>query len=326
MCTAISYKAKDHYFGRNLDLEHSYYESVTITPRNYQFAFRKEATMKVHYAIIGMAYVKDNYPLYYDATNEKGLSMAGLNFPGNAVYLSEREGMYNIAPFEIIPWVLGRCKTVADAKELLKRTNLIMLRYSKELPLTPLHFIVSDKESSIVIEPVKEGLRVLDNPVGVLTNNPPFAYQMYHLNNYMSLTKKEPVNTFAKTLPLEVYSRGMGGLGLPGDLSSASRFVRATFVKENSLIHENEDGNVSQFFHILGSVEQQKGCVQVGKEEYEYTIYSSCCNTEKGIYYYKTYGNSQISAVDMHLEDLEGDELVCYPLILQQQFCFQNNL
>lgn len=324
MCTAISYKTKDHYFGRNLDLEYSYEETVTITPRNFPFSFRKVPAMKTHFAIIGMAYVRDDYPLYYDATNEKGLSIAGLNFPGNAVYLKEKAGMDNIAPFELIPWVLGQCETVADAKILLANTNMIKIHYSKELPLSPLHFIVSDRECSIVVEPVEEGLRISENPIGVLTNNPSFAFQMFQLNNYMRLTQKEPINTFAKCIPLEVYSRGMGGLGLPGDLSSSSRFVRAAFVKLNSVSGETEEESVSQFFHILGSVEQQKGCVQVGNGDYEYTIYSSCCNTEKGIYYYKTYENNQITAVDMHQENLESSRLVSYPLVLKQQIFYQN--
>lgn len=326
MCTAISYNPNHHYFGRNLDYEFSYDESVTITPRNFKFSFRRAHAIETHYAMIGMAFVQENYPLYYDATNEKGLSMAGLNFPGNAIYLCEKENMHNIAPFEIIPWVLAQCATVAEASALLKQTNLIKLRFSKELALTPLHFLVADKHSAIVVEPMEDGIHIIDNPFGVLTNNPPFQYQMHQLNNYMGLSKKEPVNTFSKYIPLEIYSRGMGALGLPGDLSSSSRFVRAAFTTANSLAFASEDENVSQFFHILASVEQQKGCVQVGNGEYEYTIYSSCCNTEEGIYYYRTYNNSQITAVHMHLEDLEGEELLCYPLILQQQICYQNNL
>ena len=85
MCTAVSFLAKNHYFGRNLDYEFSYNETVTITPRNYPFKFRRMGENNKHYAMIGMAFVQENYPLYYDATNEKGLSIAGLNFPGNAV-------------------------------------------------------------------------------------------------------------------------------------------------------------------------------------------------------------------------------------------------
>lgn len=314
MCTAISYKAKDHYFGRNLDLEYSYEEQITITPRNYPFRFRKERDFPKHYAMIGMAYVQNNYPLYYDATNEKGLSMAGLHFPGNAVYHGKKSDMYNVTPYELIPWVLGQCKNVQEARELLKKTNVIKLAFSKELPLTALHFLISDQMDSIVVEPVQEGLHIMDNPVKVLTNNPPFTCQMWNLNNYIGLTKKEPLNTFAKHVPMEIYSRGMGGIGLPGDLSSASRFVRAAFVRWNTVVEDSEDKNVSQFFHMLGAVEQQKGCVQLEKGEYEYTIYSSCCNTDTGVYYYKTYHNSTIRAVNMYQEELDQEKLISYSL------------
>lgn len=324
MCTAISYKTKDHYFGRNLDLEYSYEESVAVTPRNFPFLFRKERDFPKHYAMIGMAYVKDGYPLYYDAVNEKGLCMAGLSFPGNAVYLEEKDDKYNVTPYELIPWVLCQCKDVREAKELLEHTNLIRVAYNKELPLTPLHFMVSDRDGSFVIEPMKEGLVIHHNPVHVLTNNPPFDYHMCHLNQYMSLTKKTPMNTFSKELPLENYSRGMGGMGLPGDLSSSSRFVKAAFVRWNLVSAESEEESVSQFFHILTSVEQQKGCVQLENKEYEYTIYSSCCNTDRGIYYYRTYENSELTAVDMHREELGGDKVISYPIRRELRVKWEN--
>ena len=324
MCTAISYKTKDHYFGRNLDLEYSYEESVTITPRNYPFIFRKEPTMEKHYALIGIAYIHSDYPLYYDAVNEEGLGMASLNFPGNAVYQSEKEEMHNITPFELIPWILGNCKNVQEAKELLKKTNLLKVSFHKDLPLTPLHFLISDKEESLVVEPMQEGIYMFDNPIKVLTNNPTFPFHLFHLNNYINLTRKEPVNRFAKELPLEIYSRGMGSFGLPGDSSSTSRFVRAAFTKWNSIDGQNEHESVSQFFHILDSVKQYEGCVQVESGAYEYTVYSVCCNTNKGIYYYKTYHNSCINAVDMHHEDLEGQKVIAYPLQLEQEIHWVN--
>lgn len=318
MCTAISYKTTDHYFGRNLDMAKSYEEFVAITPRNYPFVFRKEPVMEKHYALIGVAYVHSDYPLYYDAVNEKGLGMASLNFPGNAMYYTEKEGMYNVTPFELIPWILGTCANVREAKERMKKTNLLQISFNKELPLTPLHFMIADRDECIVVEPMKDGVRIYDNPIKVLTNNPPFPYHLFHLNNYINLTRKEPVNRFAKELPLEIYSRGMGSIGLPGDSSSASRFVRAAFVKWNSVDGENEEESVSQFFHIMDSVKQYKGCVQMENGEYEYTIYSVCCNTDKGIYYYKTYHNSSVTAVDMYGEELEGEKLIAYPFELQQ--------
>ncbi len=323
MCTAISFKTKDHYFGRTLDLEFSYNETVTITPRNYSFIFRKEKPITCHYAIIGMAYVLENYPLYYDATNEKGLSVAGLNFPEYAKYKEITENKDNIAPFEFIPWILCQCSTVKEVKKLLKRINIINMNFNSDLICTPLHFIVSDKYESIVVEPTLQDLKVFDNPVGVLTNNPPFDFQMLHLVQYMGITNEEPVNRFSDQLDIKPYSRGMGTIGLPGDFSSPSRFVRAAFTKLNSVCDNSESDSLSQFYRILDSVNQQRGCCKAN-EKYVYTIYTSCCNTDKGIYYYTTYENNQISAVYLYNENLEGYDLVSYPLVKQQSVFVHN--
>ncbi len=319
MCTAITYKTKNHYFGRNLDLEYSYHETVTVTPRNYPFQFRKMGTIIKHYAMIGMAYVVDDYPLYYEATNEMGLSMAGLNFPGNAEYKEYEIGKDNVTPFEFIPWILGQCKDLKEAKEYLYRINLWKEDFSKELPLSPLHWMISDREASITVECVREGLKIYENPVEVLTNNPPFDMQLFNLNNYMSLSSRQPENHFSESLYLKHYSRGMGAMGLPGDLSSMSRFVRASFTKMNAVSSDAEEESISQFFHILGAVEMARGCVYMGEGKYELTIYSSCCNTDKGIYYYKTYENSCITAVDMRRENLEGRLLVNYSVVTKQK-------
>ncbi len=323
MCTAVVYKTKDNYFGRNLDYEFQYNQTVTVTPRNYPFVFRKVGKMDAHYAMIGMAYVQENYPLYYDATNEKGLSMAGLNFPHNADYKPEAAGKDNVTPFEFIPWILGQCDNVSEARDKLSRLNLLNENFSEALPLSPLHWIISDKNESIVVESVKDGLKVYDDPVGVLTNNPTFDYHMTNLANYMAVSPADPANNFSDKLDLTPYSRGMGSFGLPGDLSSASRFVKAAFTLANSVSGDSESESVSQFFHILGSVEQQRGCCKV-TGGWEHTIYSACCNTDRGIYYYTTYENSRITGVDMYMEDLNSAELVSYPLLTGQQIFMQN--
>ena len=147
---------------------------------------------------------------------------------------------------------------------------------------------------------------------------------MFNLNNYRHLSSKNLDNTFSDKLNLDVYSRGLGGLGLPGDLSSMSRFVRVAFVKMNSISKDSENESVSQFFHILDSVNQQRGCCDLGNGKFEITIYTSCCNTNKGIYYYTTYDNHQISAIDMYKEDLNNSLLIQYPLITNEHINFQN--
>ena len=250
MCTAATYKTKDFYFGRTLDYEFSYGDEVTITPRNYKFVFRHMGEVASHYAIIGMAYVVADYPLYYDAINEKGLGMAGLNFVGNAVYQQVEEGRENVAQFEFIPWILSQCASVAEAKERLEGMNLVGTFFSEQLPSAQLHWIIADQDGAIVVECMSDGLHVYDNPAGVLTNNPPFPQQMFQLNNYMHLSPRQPENAFSKELPLQTYSRGMGALGLPGDLSSASRFAKVAFTRLHAVSGESETESVSQFFHI----------------------------------------------------------------------------
>ena len=207
---------------------------------------------------------------------------------------------------------------------MLENLNLVPINFSEKLPLSPLHWIIADKECSITVESVKDGLNIHDNPVGVLTNNPTFDFQMFHLNNYMSLSTKQPVNNFSDKLSLELYSRGMGAMGLPGDFSSTSRFVKAVFTKFNSVSGDSECQSVNQFFHILGEVAFPRGCVCLGEDKYEITVYSSCCNTDKGIYYYKTYENSEIHGVDMNRENLESDKLIAYKLVEQQEIAIQN--
>lgn len=324
MCTAVSMQGKEHYFGRNLDLEYSYDEQIVVTPRNFPFRLRLAGEMRRHFAMVGMACLAEGYPLYYEATNEKGLSMAGLNFPGNAVWFAPCKEKTNIAPFELIPWVLGNCENLARAKELLAKVNIADVSFDPQLPNSPLHWLLADQSGALVVEQTAEGLKVYDNPVGVLTNNPPFGWHLTNLCSYMALGAADPQSRFAPRLGFAPYSRGMGSLGLPGDYSSASRFVRAAFVLHNTAMQQDEADSVGRFFHILDSVAMPCGCVLVGEGEAEFTRYSCCCNTTKGIYYYTTYQNRAITAVDMHRENLEGRLPMAYPLKTEQKTDWQN--
>lgn len=324
MCTAATYRTRDFYMGRNLDYERAYGEEITVTPRRFPLTFRHGGTLETHYAIIGMAHVAAGYPLYYDAVNEKGLGMAGLNFVGNAHYAPVRKGRRCVAQFEFIPYLLSQCATVAEARAMLADLDLVGTPFSEQLPASPLHWLIADQSGAIVVEAVAEGLMVYDDPAGVLTNNPPFPVQMFNLNNYLHLSPRQPDNHFAPELPLAPYSRGMGAMGLPGDLSSASRFVRAAYVRAHALSEDTEEASVSQMFHILHAVEQQRGCCEVEAGAYEYTIYTSCWNANRGIYYYTAYDRHQITAVDLHRCDLESGALTRYPLLTQEAFTRQN--
>ena len=313
MCTAITFFSKDFYFGRTLDHEQTYGEEVVISPRNHPLPFRQLPTLEQHYAMIGMAHVAEGYPLFYDAANEKGVCMAGLNFPGYAHYEKSSDQKKNVTSFEFIPWVLGQCSSIREVQELLQGLQLTEIPFSRKYPVTPLHWMIADRTQCLVVEPLESGLQIYDNPVGVLTNNPPFDDQMFQLCNYMHLSPRPPHNHFSQSLHLEPYSRGMGAIGLPGDSSSQSRFARAAFNKLNSICSEQE--SLSQFFHILDSVNQVQGGCQLDNGDCVITQYTSCCNASQGIYYSTTYGNRRIAAVDMKLELLDGNELSHVPLI-----------
>lgn len=324
MCTSIAMTSGNFYFGRNLDFECDFGQRVVITPRNHPLSFRSGKQLPHHHAIIGMATVAEGYPLYADAANECGLCMAGLNFPNNACYSSEIDpNKANISPFELILWVLASCATLSEAKALLDRTHLVAIDFSNALRLTPLHWHIADKSGSIVLEVTAEGMRICDNPVGVLTNNPPFDFQLANLAHYMNLTPKQPENCFSD-VGIAPFGRGLGSFGLPGDFSPTARFVKAAYLLQNSLCEPDETSSVSQFFHLLTSVAMVRGSVILPDDRCEITRYTCCMSAERGVYYYTTYGGRQITAVDLWSEDLERSDLIEYPLREEQSITWVN--
>lgn len=324
MCTALNFKTKDVYFGRNLDLEYRFNESVVITPRNYEFRLKNKTVFRTKHAIIGMATVAENYPLYAEAANEKGLAMAGLYFPKNAHFFPEEAEKLNLTPYELIPYFLGSFTTVAEIRDSLSDLNITDIPFAANLPVTDLHWIVSDKTDCIVLEQMQDGLKIYENPIGVLTNNPPFPYHTANLCNYGNLTPRYEESRFSNALSLPQYGQGLGAFGLPGDASPASRFVRATFNKWNSACDEDEESSVTQFFHILDSVAMVQGATVTREGKNDITTYSCCINLNNGIYYYKTYTNNQITAIQMTENEAEKETLSVYPLIEKQQIRYIN--
>ncbi|MBE6891920.1 MAG: choloylglycine hydrolase family protein [Ruminococcaceae bacterium] len=315
MCTALSFKNNDFYFGRTLDLEYHFDEKNVITPHNYPFKFNYTHDICSHEAIIGTATVVDGYPLYYDAMNESGLCVAALSFPDRAKYFDYKENCLNLASYEFIPWVLCNFRSVCDLKESLTAVNLTNKYFNDDFPPTSLHWMISDKYSSLTVESTSDGLKVYENNIGILTNAPEFPYHMINLANYMNLTSNIPENRFSSELIIDRYSKGLGSFGLPGDGSSLSRFVRASFMKYNSESGSSENENISRFFHIMDSVTQIKGSIKLEDGKSFYTVYTSCCNADKGIYYYTTYNNRTVTAIEMKKSNIDSKDLICVPFI-----------
>lgn len=323
MCTCLDFQGKDHYFGRTLDLEYHYNEEVVITPRNFTFDLRNEGSIHTKYAIIGMATVINDYPLYYEASNEKGLSIAGLYFPGNAEYFAPQEGKLNLPSYEIIPYFLGLFTSIEELRPSLEKLNISNDNFSKDMPLSPLHWMISDGKECLVIEQTANGLQIYENKTKVMTNNPPFNYQLEALEEFKELTPKyKAPRQDADGVSFDCV--GCGSLGLPGDYSSTSRFVRTAFLGATANKETDEKKSITQFFHILSTVSMIKGTVLTKTNEDDMTVYASCINTTKGIYYYKTYDNSRISAVCLTEENMTVTDLGRYKLQEEQDIHYQN--
>lgn len=312
MCTAICFHHDHHFFGRNLDLNYNLPVSVVVVPRRYPILFKALDTLTEHHAIYGVGMPQKDYPFFFDCVNECGLGFAGLNFPGFAHFFPKEEGKTNLAPYELPLYLLGKFKTVKEVKEALKDIVIADLPFSDKLPLATLHYIISDKEEAIVIEQEKDGLHVYDNPYGVLTNNPPFSYHQFNLNNYMNITNEDPTNRFSKDLPLYPYGKAMGAIGLPGDSSPASRFVKETFLLHNVTMFDTPLENVTQAFHLLNSVSTLHGECKQPDGSFEYTIYSSIYDADQKELYLKTYKNSALQRYTLTDKERDSEGIIIH--------------
>ena len=296
MCTAMKIGG---LFGRTLDLEYTYNEQVVLCPRDFTLTMRHLPDLTLHHAILGMATVAEGFPLYYDACNECGLAVAGLNFPHSGRYATEGE----VASFELIPYLLGTCATVAEARAALERMRVCDTAFSEAWPPTRLHWMVADTAQSIVVESTAGGLQIYNNPIGVMTNEPPFDRQLTHWAQFAHLTPHEPTPT-----PPHL-GRGSGSLGLPGDFTSPSRLVRATFAAAHSVA---EDDPVGQFFHAMATVEVPRGCLRLPDGKMVISQYTCCMDLARKAYHYRTYESRSVTTVEM--DTPHGDTLRIYPL------------
>lgn len=315
MCTALTFVKETLFFGRNMDIDYDFGQQIAVMPREYPLKTKKAGILLSHYATVGTARVEDGYPLYAEACNEKGLCMAGLNFPFNAVYAEKAEkDKTALAPYELIPYVLGRCADLEEAKELLKNTEIVAERFKAELPLAPLHWIVADKTGSVVAERTADGLSVYDNPFGVLTNNPPFPEQVRNAEQISKFSVSNPKDAFSSDKSISGFCEGAGATGLPGDFSSPSRFVKAAFCLRHSVCDGGTEKCVAQTMRLLDAVSMPRGIVVTAAGRNDITVYSCCIDAENGAYYYKTYDGLNVKCVKLTQDNATGEEIYVYEM------------
>ena len=317
MCTGLALETKDglHLFGRNMDIEYSFNQSIIFIPRNFKCvnkSNKKELTTK--YAVLRMGTIFDDYPTFADGMNERGLGCAGLNFPVYVSYSKEDiEGKTNIPVYNFLLWVLANFSSVEEVKEALKNANIVDIPISENIPNTTLHWMISDiTGKSIVVEQTKEKLNVFDNNIGVLTNSPTFDWHVANLNQYVGLRYNQVPEFKLGDQSLTALGQGTGLVGLPGDFTPASRFIRVAFLRDAMIKNDKDSIDLIEFFHILNNVAMVRGSTRTVEEKSDLTQYTSCMCLEKGIYYYNTYENNQINAIDMNKENLDGNEIKTY--------------
>ena len=313
MCTGVRFcdGSDNMYFGRNLDWSCGYGEQVVVTPTGYAPRSPFGAVTRINHAIIGMAIVQEDVPLYFDCANAAGLAVAGLNFPGYAVYApSPVEGKTNVAAYEFPLWVTANFETVAQVRDALRDVVIVDKPINDKFPSSLLHWIIGDASACIVVEQTAEGLHVFDNGFGVLTNQPGFAWHAENARNYLNVSPEVPGPVTWTSAELTAYGSGGGMRGLPGDYYSPSRFVREAYLNASYPVMDTEQDNVSRLFHTLGGVSMIKGAARMTDGEFEITVYTGGFSTRTNTYYYNTYDDPSIRSVALADADCAGSELV----------------
>lgn len=314
MCTSLTLPTPDgtSLFGRTLDLDTHFGEAPTLTPRRYPFRFADCYPLTHHYALLGMATVMDGstasgYPLYAEAMNEKGLCMAGLRFRDNAVYAPRPQvGHINLAPWELISYLLGTCATVAEARAALSDICVVDKPFSDTVGTAPLHWHIADADPShggLIVEVTAQGMKLYDDRpdgVGVLTNDPPYPEQVAALRACKACRGDTP--------------------DLPGDYSSPSRFIRAALLRKwaigDSLSPQTVGDDITQaakaspqtqFFRILSAVSPMAGAVMTPEGRCHRTLYTCCMDTAAVAYLYHTEADPTLRRISFSARDLNGE-------------------
>ena len=329
MCTAITLQSKDnhHFLARNYDFIPRAKLMMALAPRN--FSYNNELTKKkipIKYDVLGMSVSDDGFFIFADGVNEKGLACSILNLPAYASWNDELiEEKENILPYDVTFWIIANFATVNELKEGLKNLNIVAPLDNQNALATQVHWIVSDASGEcMVIEKTKDSFRAYNNKVGVLTNSPTFDWHLINLNRYINLSDKQSDDVSWGNQCLVPFSQGFGGIGLPGDYSSASRFVKASFLRNHINLEFGSDSGIIECFHILNNVAMLRGVVKTTENDCFVTCYTSCMCLDTKIYYYSTYNNPQIHAIEMKKESLDGNELKFYPYPNQLVIHYQN--
>ncbi len=341
-CTAIRIKTKDGgaVYARTMEFPFDFGSEIIAIPRGYSFSGTlpdgsKGITWKAKYAVIGANVFKQNQIL--DGINEMGLAFGALYFNNYAHYqtITPQDKKRALAPWEFGTWILTTCATIDEVKRALTSIKIgatktatagINIAALGADYIPPLHYIVHDATGkSIVIEPINGTLQEYDNPLGALTNSPTFDWHLTNLNNYVNLTPTNVPPLSLGEFAIKPTGQGSGMLGLPGDFTPPSRFIRAAALSLSALPADTAQEGVSVAINIINNISIAKGMIrdiQKTGTTYEYTQWVIVSDLTNCRLYYRTYQNHCYHAVDLKTINFESN--VIKKLAMEEKAAYDN--
>ncbi len=323
-CTGIRLTAEDGsvVHARTLEFAVDLHSDVIMVPRGYARTGttpdgKPGLPWKAKYASVGANGV--GLPFIFDGFNEKGMAVGTFYFPGTVGYMpyQSSDAGKTVAQWEVGSYLLESFATVDEVREGIGKIVVPSVVFEAWKFAPPVHYVVHDASGkSIVIEYVGGKLNVYDDPLGVITNSPAFDWQMTNLRNYVNFSFSNVAPVKLGTVTLAPFGQGSGMLGIPGDFTPPSRFVRAVAFSQSAFASKTGEDAVLEAFHLLNNFDIPKGAArEQEKDEHgntlaDYTLWTAASDLKAKRYYFRTYDSSQIRMVDLMKMNLDGKNLV----------------
>lgn len=303
MCTAMMTKSQAGtvFFGRTMDFSHPLDPEFYLIPKNYSWSnISGTHKIKNRFRVLGIGQDITSVILT-DGVNEQGFAAAALYFPGFSHYESQPSKTSSgpvITSVEFVKFLLGLCSDTKEAVSLLKEIQIVGFKDPITNSVAPLHWIIADSRGNcLTIENMEDGLHIMQNPIGVLSNSPNFSWHMTNLRNYMNLSPVQKEENLWNSMALTPFGQGAGAIGLPGDFTPPSRFIRCAYLKSHTLFPKQQSKALSACFHVMENLSIPKGVVMTAQASADYTQYTAFIDLNHCCYFYKTYDNSEIRSV-----------------------------
>lgn len=323
-CTGITLTSKDsaHIVARTIEWGGSELNSqYVIVPRGYrQYSYVPETNKSgmeftSKYGYVGLAVEQKEFVA--EGLNEAGLSAGLFYFPGYGKYEDYNTSLRtsSIADLQLVSWMLGNFTTVDEVKEAIPHVHVVAI----DPRASTVHWRIADKTGRQLVLEIIEGVpHFYENKLGVLTNSPGFEWQITNLNNYVNLYPGSAKGKSLGNVTLAPFGSGSGFLGIPGDVTPPSRFVRAAFYQTSTPQQNTAQETVLQCFQILNNFDIPVGIEfpagQIPADIPSATQWTAATDMTNGIIYYRTMYNSAIRSINLNDIDFSHIEYHAAPL------------